>query len=274
MAGDLPHLRIDSFYNSKAYTYPKPGGGSNIRLIDRDRVSHANKIIQDLNAIQQQFEVNNAKSLPQNIVMDDVIYVEFFSELNFELDFNKFEHEKDNANFKLLNIKKEVITHNGIEKERYKVVVMMKKGAVSVFLNKARTYMIKNTKDSQGNDTGLPSHRTLLNNIESIQLATLRSFWSDEPEIPFPAEDEVVWWEVWLRRTENNTQSVARVLQNAEAAGVQIGQQVLEFPEHTIRLVKGTAKQLSASLILLDNLAELRKPQQLNDFVTNRNIDL
>ena len=274
MADEFPHLSIDPFFDVKAYTYPKPPGGSGIVLIPRDRVVHANNIIRQLSVIQQQFDLNKAEELPANLVRDDAVYVEFYSEFKFELDFDKFEQETDDSKFKLLNIKKETIVRNDEEQERYKVVVMMREGAVSNFLKKAGEYMVTNTKDRDRNDTGLPSHRALLNNIASIQLATLQSFWTDEPEIAFPNENEILWWEVWFRRTENNEQSLARVLQNVAAAGIQVGQQILEFPEHSIRLLKGSAVQLSSSLILLDNLAELRKPQQLNDFITNRNIDL
>ena len=55
--------------------------------------------------------------------------------------------------------------------------------------------------------------------------------------------------------------------------GADISPQTLEFPEHRVRLVRATALQLSTSLFLLDNLAELRKPQQINDFLTSRNVD-
>src|SRR5690606_33323981 len=37
--------------------------------------------------------------------------------------------------------------------------------------------------------------------------------------------------------------------------------------DHVVKLVKGTANQLSRSLLLLDNLAELRKPQEIPDFI-------
>ncbi len=150
---------------------------------------------------------------------------------------------------------------------------MMKEGAISTFLGKAAKYLTENTKDKDGNDTGIPRNEPLIANIQSIELATLKSFWSDEPEIPFPNENENVWWEVWFRRTSNDIVRIPRVLQNLEASGAQIGQQTLEFPEHKVKIIRASALQLSGSLILLDNLAELRKPQQLNDFITSRSVD-
>lgn len=274
MAEPFFHLKIDPFFKSKEYVYPKPGGGGDFPIAERDRAIHGNKVIQQLNKIREQFAINKEEHLPQNIVRDDAIYVEFFSEWNFPLKFESLNQEADEPKYQVLNIKREVIIENDEEKERFKVVVMMKEGAVSTFLKKAGEYLTQNTKDKDKNDTGLPAHRSLISNIENIELATLKSFWSDEPEIPFPQEDEVLWWEVWFRRTNSDKYRIQRVLSNLEIIGAQVGKNELTFPEHTVKVVKATAKQLSSSLILLDNLAELRKPQQLNDFITGPNVDL
>lgn len=275
MPGELRHLKIDPFFNSKDYVYPKPGGGSDaIDLAERNRAIHGNKIIQQLNLIRDQFAIEKEKFLPDNIVKDDALYVEFYSEWDFSLDFERFDQAVENPNFQLLNIKKEIVVEDDVKRERYKVVVMMREGGVSTFLKKAAEYLVKNTKDKKGNDTGLPSHRGLIANIEAIHIASLRSFWSDEPELLFPGENEVVWWEAWFRRTEgNNNIKLQQVVSNLIHNGAEIGQTTLNFPEHIVKLVKGTAAQLSASLILLDNLAELRKPQQLNDFITGARIN-
>ncbi len=274
MAGELPHLKIDPFFSSKEYVYPKIGFSSNFEIAERDRNIHGNKIIQQLNLIKDQFKINKEQDLPKDIVRDDVLYVEFFSEYNFSLKFESLNQERDEPSYQILNVKKEVIDQNGNEVERYRVVVMMKEGAVSTFLSKAAKYLTENKKDKLGNDTGIPRNQPLIANIQSIQLATLRSFWSDEPEIPYPPENEIVWWEAWFRRTNNDSYRLSRVLQNLEAIGAQIGQQTLEFPEHVVKIIRASALQLSGSLTLLDNLAELRKPQQINDFITSKNVDL
>ncbi len=145
---------------------------------------------------------------------------------------------------------------------------MMTEGGVSSFVKKVRKYLDPQ-KDLK---SGLPANNELIDNIEIIQLATLRSFWTDSPEIPFPEEDEVVWWEVWQRKTVNDTDKTSRILQNLKAVGVDIGVSELVFSEHRVRLVRGSARQLSQSLLLLDNLAELRKPQEITDFITHKDV--
>lgn len=273
MPKDLPHLKIDRFFNKKKYTYPTPVV-TKFKIPERDRAIHGNKIIQQLNKIKEQFNINAAEELPANIVRDDALYVEFFSDWDFSLKFESLTQERDNPNFQIVNIKKETVHNDGVDKERYKVVVMMKEGGVSTFLKKAGEYITNNTKDSGGNATAIPSHQPLIQSIQDIELATLKSFWSDEPEIPFPSENEDLWWEVWFRKTNNDFLRLQNVYLNLDAIGAQISIQTLNFHEHTVKLIKASALQLSGSLLLLDNLAELRKPQQLNDFITTRNIDI
>lgn len=273
MAGEFRHLRIDSFFRSRDYSYPLPGGGTT-DPIDRDKAIHGNKIIGQLNKIREHFDIQKEEPLPENIVRDDAVYVEFFSEWGYELKYESLNQEVDRPNYQLLQIKKETKEENGETVTRDKVIVMMRPGGVSQFLKKAGEYLVKTTKDRLGNDTGLAAHRALFNNIENIQLATLKSFWADEPEIPFPDEEANIWWEAWFRKSDNDRAKLEQVLNNLRSSDVQVGEQVLEFPEHHVHLLRGTAMQLSSSIMLLDNLAELRKPQQLNDFITRRNVDL
>jgi hypothetical protein len=94
----------------------------------------------------------------------------------------------------------------------------------------------------------------------------------DEPEIPFPNEKENIWWEVWFRKTDNYKDKLEQVAQNLGEVGCQIGVSQIELAEYVVKLVKGNAKQLSSSLLLLDNLAELRKPQEIADFILDKNV--
>ena len=216
--------------------------------------------------MRARFEELNDIELPVNLVRDDALYIEFYSAWDYSLKFESLNHETTAGDYKILSVKEEVRERNDSITKRYKVAVMIRPGGVSTFITKVRQYMDGLTKK------GNPKNEFLVANIESIELATLESLWTDEPFNPFPAHNEYVWWEVWFRKTETNDQSIERVTQNLTSLEVQIGAQTLQFPEHTIKLVKGTAAQLSSSLLLLDNLAELRKPQQLNDFITNRRI--
>lgn len=272
----LPHLKFDNFYEPRAYNYPKKIT-IEFPLVQRDRAIHGNALLQQLTSIKEQFRIAREEQLPENIIRDDALYVDFYSEYEFPLKFESLTQERDAPQYQILNIKEEITyTEDNQEQKRFRVVVMMKEGGVSKFIKKVTEYLdpAKNIKDKDGNLTEKPKNGALIANISLIQLASLRSFWSDGPEIPFPEnEDAVIWWEVWFRRTQNDGVRLENVLHNLREIGAQISPQTLEFPEHRVRLVRASARQLSGSLLLLDNLAELRKPQEINDFVTGRNVD-
>jgi subtilisin family serine protease len=267
----LPHIKVDSFYQNRTYNYPKDVIVK-FPLAPRNRAMHGNALLQQLDNIRQEFQIDSQEELPANIVRDEALYVEFYSEVGFPLKFDSLNQDAKRPQFKLLTVKEEIIRENGEDKKRYRVVVMMREGGVSTFIKKVTAYLLEFTKDKKGNTTDKPKNADLIANIARIQLATLESLWTDAPEIPFPALDAIVWWEAWFRKTNDDGTKLARVRTNLEAIGAQLSPQMLEFPEHRVMLVKASARQLSSSLMLLDNLAELRKPQEINDFIAGRNI--
>lgn len=271
MARENPkkHIKLNGYSTSHEYKYPRNAFPSSLGLSQKNRNQHGHRILNQLEAIRQQFDIPAEVDLPEGVVRDDAIYVDFISEWGFQLDFTALEQDKEEPHYQILNVREEQEDTEEGPRYRYLVTLMMTEGGVSTFIKKIEAYLTTNGK-YKGLDTGNPSYYKLFNNINIIQSATLRSFWSDEPEIPFPDENEIVWWEAWFRKTTNDGFRIQRVLENLTAAGVQIGESELLFAEHRVRLIKGTAAQLSQSLLLLDNLSELRKPQETADFICHK----
>lgn len=73
----------------------------------------------------------------------------------------------------------------------------------------------------------------------------------------FPADDQSIWWEVWLRRDDGH--EVDRFEQFAGEAQIQIGTRRLAFDDRIVCLALATPSQLSVSLDVLNDLAELRR---------------
>lgn len=268
-----PHIgRIEDYASNQQYKYPpKP---IEFRICQRNRAEHGNRILEQLNGILQRFNLPIEIGLPENIIRDDALYVTFTSEWDYPLKFEQLHQNSDNPDYQIVNIKQE--EHPGQENHyRYQVVVMLTKGGISHFIKKVKEYLSENTKDRKtGNFTDIPLSNPLIANIANIQLATLQAFWSDDPQIPFPAEDDVRWWEVWFRKTNNNTEKIADVKTNLSLIDAAYSQSQIDFPEHTVCLVRGSANQLSQSLMFLDNLAELRQPQELSEFIIREGITL
>ncbi len=256
----LRHIKIEGY--SKTENYASPRSFYPDAPISRNRIQHGNKIKSHLEQIRNQFAYNKQQSTPEGIERDNVIYVEFISDFNIEPAFDSLHSEAKNAKYQLLSIKLEKVQ----EKERFRVLVMLTEGGISHFLSRVNKYISSTTEK--------PSHAKLVSNLSAIKLATLREFWTEPKEVPFPEEDEVVWWEVWFRRKRgvDTTSEYEKITKQLEAVKAQISNQELIFPEHFIKLVKASPRQLSQSLFLLDNLAELRKPKETADFFTNLNL--
>ncbi len=271
----LPHIKIDGFSSGEKYQYP-----GNVRddfeIAQQNRAIHGASILQQLNELQQQFEQLKGEELPNDIVRDDAIYVEFVSEWNLGLSFNSLHNDTARPKYQILKIEKETNDTEAGE-VRYKTLVMLTSGGISHFIKHIQEYLDPEKDSLKTDENGdllerNPKHNKLFANISLIQMATLKQFWSDELLLAFPDTEELRWWEVWFRRTENDVFRTRRVLDNLAAIGAQIGQSVLTFPEHTVRLVRATADQLSSSLLLLDILAELRNPQETADCFTREGL--
>lgn len=256
-------MKIENFQTTQSYKYPKKVIVK-FKVKQRNRNLHGASIKAKLEEIKSRFSTQSELSLPYpNLLKDDVVYVKFISPWGFEL---KYEQLVDNTPFPkyhLLSIQKEAKVVHDKEESRYVALVMLNEKGVSHFINRVKKYLTQNTK------TNKPEANDLISNIEDIQVATLKAFWTDGVTHPFPEENEEVWWEVWFRNTAYDLEKIAAQL---EAVGAQLGLQKLVFKEQTIHLVKGTAIQLANSIMLLDCISELRKPQIINDFITHSEI--
>lgn len=251
----LKHIKVDSFVTAKNYQSPASGGDNSKRIFPRDRSIHGNKLLNEfsqINAEKEDFD----RDAQEGLVLDDAIYVDFYSAFDFKLAFDSFDSNYKKVKYKLLSVNKEYFMINGSESIRYRVTMLFTKGGIEMFIKKLNKYVADNGFEG-------------FNNVEEIKMATLRSFWAESSSVPFPAENEVIWWEVWFRRSNSDDSDIEKVNAQIRTVGATIGKQKIVFPEHIIRLIKASPKQLTESLMFLDNLSELRKPKEVSDFFTN-----
>ena len=270
MKNNKPHLVIKGNTISNKFKSTASSGGKEIYK-EVDRLLHGQNLLQKIKSVSKNVNVSEIKDT--ELIRDNSVYIEFSSDWGYKLSFDSF----DSSGFRLLNIKENKRVLNGEEEYLYSLVVQAEEGSISKFIHKIENYIKNNTtktdkitKEKIVTDT--PENKKLLNNINDIKIASLKSFWVDEPEIPFPNEKENVWWEVWFRKTDNYKDKLEQVSKNLEGVGCQIGVSQIDLAEYIVKLVKGSAKQLSSSLLLLDNLAELRKPQEIADFILNSDV--
>ncbi|MEA5140399.1 S8 family peptidase [Arcicella rigui] len=267
MKKNKSHLKVNGYYSESPYKTPHKSL-NNPLLIERDRW-FGNYLLEKLVKVKEHYNLQLLENT--NFARDNSVYVEFTSEWGTKLDFDKFDKDgvkKNKVLFQLLKIENEERRVEGKIEFRSTVLVVVNERGITEFIQKIKNFLdpLKDT------EKGKFSNQALLNNISNIEIATLKSFWADSPEIPFPNEKENIWWEVWFRKTDNYKDKLAEVSQNLEGVGCQIGVSQIELAEYVVKLVKGSAKQLSSSLLLLDNLAELRKPQEIADFILDKNV--
>ena len=108
-------------------------------------------------------------------------------------------------------------------------------------------------------------HRKLIDTIRGIRRATIEALWTDNQGVFPETEDEVLWWEVWLRKAANGLASPSLFRELAEAQGIVVSPGQLDFPERSVVTARGSVKQLRQSMPLLNEIAELRLAKETAD---------
>lgn len=260
---------LSRFSTSEDYVYPKKVGGGGISLnSSKAREGHASRMKSEFEAIRQRFDLPESAAIDEGLAQENVVYVQFYSDWGYKFDFDQFDHGSTKPKYRLVNIS---VEKNSVDEEliRYKVLVMLNERGVTAFLNKIEAF---SDPEKDSSKTTQPKNAKLLFNIHDIKLATLEAFWTDGQFHSFPETEEQIWWEVWFRKSDF-LEKQNSIFQRLINVGAVIGQTELQFVEHVVRLVKATKQQLIDSLLLSDCLAELRKPQEINDFITADSID-
>ncbi|MGE0144221.1 MAG: S8 family peptidase [Planctomycetota bacterium] len=171
----------------------------------------------------------------------------------------------------------ELVAYSRIEKANKakgvveQATVFVPDGKVKHFLERFARYA--------GERESKQRHEKSIDPIRRLRLATLRALWTDELD-SFPAEGCVVWFEVWLRRQHRDGEAPAemaarlRIASFADQAGMVIGDRELNFEDRTVVLLRGTAEQLSTSLDVIDDIAEVRLAKESAEFfLEQENLD-
>jgi hypothetical protein len=109
------------------------------------------------------------------------------------------------------------------------------------------------------------ANEKLVESITEVRRATLRSFWTDAPDL-FPVDQNRIWWEIWLRapRGERGDQVIERFRMLSAEAGLRLGAfDIIRFGERAVVVGWGSAADWTRQPDLLDLLAEIRRAKEL-----------
>ena len=231
---------------SQSYTPVNAGPrGVKFELPPRDgRPQHAERLRDQLHQAEQQARTaaQTQAERPEGIAL------EFSSEPGFALWLKSL--DRPGAGIELLSVKNEA----NVDVAN----VFVPDGSVGEFDRLLDQYLVVTSP------SGSPRHQRLVESISQVRLAAVRSFWTDDEGL-YPASDERIWWEVWVRTgptSDSADASFAEFLAAAARQEIRLGQQVVRFPERAVLLAFCRIDDWAASLALLNRVAELRKAKE------------
>lgn len=180
------------------------------------------------------------------------LYVQFESEPDVPLDLKSLESTKQGIE---LVAASHSLTEDSPPKRIERATVFVPEGRVKHFLERFEAYA-KTTPKAQNERR----YEKMLDPVAGLQLATLRSLWTDSAEA-YPDPGANVWWEVWLRRHDGK--ELERLYEFALHENLTLTPRRLQFDDRIVALVRASATQLSASIDVLNDIAELRLAKEV-----------
>ena len=244
---------------AETQAYRSRGGGNRPEIPERNRAQHARKLQGQMNEVRTAAE--SARQAQQEAGMEESlgIQVEFESFPDIELAFESLARER--SGIELQNLRHE-------DQKTY-ATVFVPDGKLDHFERLIHNYLIEK-RDKNGKPI---DNRKLIDTIREIRVASLRSLWTDALET-FPTVDEKqFWWEVWLPIRGNQEATAEAFSERVESLGMRVAQGSLMFPERTVLLVQASLEQMQRSMVVLNNIAELRRAKETAEFFDVMPID-
>lgn len=242
---DRPHIVVPTPPRTEPFTLASAGGGGEKRGFAGDRTEHGERLVE---------EFETAWPAPEEASQTDGTYITFVSFPDLELAIESLDVRRNGEQPELVAVR-EVRRPSGAVLE---ATVFIPDGKKQYFLDKLTEYVAAAAD-------GKTKNASLVDGIESIRRATIRELWTD-PDEQFPATNNLLrWWEVWLRKRDG--QERQRLTAFAAANNLKTSEHYLGFGDRTVVLMQATAGQLATAFSAIDDIAELRRPHEISNFL-------
>ena len=232
----LRHIRIEGTASTEPYT-PR-GQGPRFRAPQRNRQSHAKRLLRQFNALKREYKTLSEERGEFGFDPHAGLALQFESAPDFDLKFES------------LDLRTQGIELLSLRQSEGKTIAVcyVPDGKLEHFISRIEEYRTQETH------RGTPKHRALVESIEAVHLAAVEALWTDSA--PLPSDDESIWWEIWVR---GDDEVLVETLKGAaHAAGFSLTNERLRFPERTVVTANCTKRQMSRSLRFVNSVAELR----------------
>lgn len=252
------HFFIEGNVRSERYKIrSRPGSGPNIP--SRDRASHSQKLLSQLEAIWSESERLRQQRSAEHIARREGTYLSFTSAANHDLITKSLENLR--KGIRLLNIQEISINE---DQKQVKATVYVPNGKEGYFIKKIKEYSLEEREN------GVPKNSTLVNSIEDISIALLESLWTGS-NLAMPSED-TKWCEAWLNIDQKNRKEQEQIAQFQETLkniGIEYKANSIIFPERAVLLINANQVELLELMLQSDLLAEFRGGQEPAGFWVN-----
>lgn len=224
------HLSISLYATTHEYSSPNTAIP---KAPDRVRVDHANLLSRQIAAIRLA------------VAQRDVATISGFESTSLLLDISSAQGadlpslEKKNSDIRIGNIQ---ILHSGAKQ----ATLVLPVESIDFFSSAVENYRDNLTP------AGNPVQKALVEPIETIELGTLLSLWTDSR--PLPEEGESIWWECWC--WPDRIDSLHRA---AVKLHLRVNENQLYFPEMTVLAVHATRDQMQRIVHSINAIGELRR---------------
>lgn len=236
----LRHLIARGTSRPEPFTSPHRGP-SEFEIPLRDRLAHGRRLLDQISVADQAGQNSKAEARAVGLPDPSGILVSFRSEPETALALQSLESERSGV--RLLSVRQ--------EGNSTVASVFVPDGKLGYFRDRIEAYLTKESKNQK------PQNEKLVASISEIAKTVARNLWTDD-EALFPASDESVWWEIWLRTSRGGTEeSVFR--ESATSLGLRVSARSISFVDRRVLLAYGSRGQIERSIDLLDMIAELRR---------------
>lgn len=219
---------------------------------EQDRKSHGSSLLGQLSKIKVIAEQAKSQQTEMGMPSGLGLQLVFSSLQDIEMPLHSLSDAR--AGIELMNVHRD-------EHHTY-ATVFVPDGKLIVFEKKVQEYL-EQRKNRDGKSL---DHSALINTIKEIRVAAFNELWTDDNSVLPISDQELIWWEIWLPVLGNRAGTINRFRTFAEQIGFEVSKDQLEFPERTVLLMQGTLQQIQQSMILLNNIAEIKRAKETAEF--------
>ena len=245
------HFILTNTSHTEQFEHPT-SGFRKLQTPMPDRQAHGQRLLSQFNKLKSQTAEATQRQRDAGLDSGFGIQIQFKSQPDIELAFESLSNSR--AKIELLNV------HH--ENNTTLATVFVPDGKLDVFEKIIQDYLA----DKRGKDGRSFDHKALVNTIREVRIATFEALYTDDLTVLPTDEEQTIWWEIWLPVRDNRNDTLTRFSTVATGIGFKLSSKVIKFPERTVLHMRGSKRQITQSILLLNHVAEIRCAKETAEF--------